>query len=295
MTTRIGTEQLEEYLLQLLREFSAPRTMPVSTPTAPRTAPAPLPTQAPAPAPVPVHTTVPGPAPTPTPGLNQNAQDRTLLIYTIRDIMLDYNQNFHEYQENTRRFIQLIGDINTPPVEQRYSMPSARQAPPPPPQRESTLFSTIRAFLPNLQATRFSDVIVSPSTRDIRNATRSVIYSVNAQFNNTRCPITLEDFIEQEIVTQIRHCGHCFKPSAIQNWFRTNVRCPVCRFDIRETVVNELNNQNDDDNDSTEEDTANSNESNYSNLLGSPVFTVEFPISSWSFPLTSTELSGNDV
>jgi hypothetical protein len=46
----------------------------------------------------------------------------------------------------------------------------------------------------------------------------------------------LEEFHEDDMVCQIRHCGHCFKEDAIRNWFRQKVRCPVCRYDIRDYV-----------------------------------------------------------
>lgn len=32
----------------------------------------------------------------------------------------------------------------------------------------------------------------------------------------------------------IRHCGHRFHCSCIDEWFRQNVHCPVCRHDIRD-------------------------------------------------------------
>lgn len=33
---------------------------------------------------------------------------------------------------------------------------------------------------------------------------------------------------------KIRQCGHVYHRSCILNWFALNVRCPVCRHDIRE-------------------------------------------------------------
>jgi hypothetical protein len=51
------------------------------------------------------------------------------------------------------------------------------------------------------------------------------------------CPITLEDFNEGDVVTQIIHCGHIFQPHSIDNWFQRNVHCPVCRYDIRNTTT----------------------------------------------------------
>lgn len=34
--------------------------------------------------------------------------------------------------------------------------------------------------------------------------------------------------------TRLRHCGHSFHGSCIDQWLQMNPRCPVCRHDIRE-------------------------------------------------------------
>jgi hypothetical protein len=83
----------------------------------------------------------------------------------------------------------------------------------------------------------FRDVLVTPSQIEIDNATTNFVYSSTLRLNNTSCPITLEDFQQGDNVRQIRHCGHTFGEHAIQNWFRQNVRCPVCRYDIRDYVA----------------------------------------------------------
>ena len=78
------------------------------------------------------------------------------------------------------------------------------------------------------------NVVIRPSEEQIRNATRSIIYSPNnTHINNNTCPITLEPFEEQQMLTQIMYCGHVFSQEGISRWFEGNVRCPVCRYDIR--------------------------------------------------------------
>lgn len=84
----------------------------------------------------------------------------------------------------------------------------------------------------------FQNVIISPTSEQLENATETVLYDSNMEFINERCPITLEEFQDNERVTRITHCGHTFGESSIQNWFRTNVRCPVCRFDVRDAPIN---------------------------------------------------------
>ena len=47
----------------------------------------------------------------------------------------------------------------------------------------------------------------------------------------------MERFNSTDIVRRINHCGHIFLPNEFNEWFQGNVRCPVCRFDIRNNVV----------------------------------------------------------
>jgi len=49
----------------------------------------------------------------------------------------------------------------------------------------------------------------------------------------TRCPISLEDFVIGDELCEIRNCRHVFKWTNLQSWFSRHSNCPVCRFDIR--------------------------------------------------------------
>ena len=82
----------------------------------------------------------------------------------------------------------------------------------------------------------FTNVVVRPTEQQIITATRLFEYTDDMTDINNRCPITLEDFQENETVSQIKHCRHTFKEHSIRNWFQNNVRCPVCRYDIRDYV-----------------------------------------------------------
>ena len=48
----------------------------------------------------------------------------------------------------------------------------------------------------------------------------------------------MDDFNDNDMVSVIRHCGHTFHSEHLNNWFRTNSRCPVCRYDIRDYTSN---------------------------------------------------------
>jgi len=52
----------------------------------------------------------------------------------------------------------------------------------------------------------------------------------------------MEDFSDTDMVTIIRPCGHIFHTDMLTNWFRSNCRCPVCRYDIREYSSNSSTN-----------------------------------------------------
>jgi hypothetical protein len=75
---------------------------------------------------------------------------------------------------------------------------------------------------------RSGNVGISPEY--IRLFTNSIQY--DASMNESRCPISLDDFQEGESILQIRGCGHIFKHDSLQNWFQRNHICPVCRLNL---------------------------------------------------------------
>jgi hypothetical protein len=83
------------------------------------------------------------------------------------------------------------------------------------------------------------DVAVSPSQEEITNNTRSVTFNSVINPLNTSCPITLERFEDNTECTQIIGCGHLFTRDGLNQWLRGNVRCPICRYDIRNRGEND--------------------------------------------------------
>lgn len=51
--------------------------------------------------------------------------------------------------------------------------------------------------------------------------------------NQTMCPISQQNFLPEDNILRIRHCGHIFTANRLRQWFRSHSDCPVCRFDIR--------------------------------------------------------------
>jgi ribosome-binding factor A len=82
-----------------------------------------------------------------------------------------------------------------------------------------------------------SSVPVRPTQQQINNASRLVRYDSIQLPNSTSCAISLEPFSSDDTVRQLHHCGHIFFPDEFTQWFSNNVRCPVCRHDIRNNLT----------------------------------------------------------
>ncbi len=113
----------------------------------------------------------------------------------------------------------------------------------------------------NQQINNLQDVIVTPSQEQIDLATSDYIYTERDQVSNPeqRCPISMDEFEIGDTLCRINYCGHIFKKQSLVRWFGTNVRCPVCRFDIRDidTSNNEVVITNDTSSDSSIENIVN--------------------------------------
>lgn len=84
----------------------------------------------------------------------------------------------------------------------------------------------------------FDPIEIYPTQTQIESATRRVRYCDIVTPVNTSCPISLELFNDNDMVTVIRQCGHIFKSEQLNTWFRSNCKCPVCRYDIRDYNTN---------------------------------------------------------
>jgi hypothetical protein len=174
------------------------------------------------------------------------------------DIILQYNKNIRDYNDNMRLYLEVIRN-NQRSIRNNYDYAFYS------PTRRSTnnILSSLFTPLQNtsLQNTSLQDVIVRPTEQQISNATEIIQFNEAISNNNISCPITLDSFVNGENVCRIKHCSHLFKQNALHDWFRRNVRCPVCRYDIRDyqpdvgnTGINIVNNETDDDDDDDVDD-----------------------------------------
>lgn len=243
------------------------------------------------------------------------------LSQTTRDVFIGYNTVINQYNQNITRFLSSMGDhrnsinnLNMQLINSRQSSVFNRNnAPNTSTNNTSTRRRTRNthrepAFrLPifrnnfnfaNLTPT-FEDIIVRPTQEQITNATETLAYTDRINLVNSRCPITMEDFNIGDTISIIRHCGHTFHEDSINNWFRTNVRCPVCRYDIRDysntnNIPSDISSNNISNNTTTELDsgimdeltnqitnlftTAMENQISNSDISQNRIFTVDIPI-----------------
>jgi len=120
---------------------------------------------------------------------------------------------------------------------------SAGSAIPQPPRHQAPIHRPLRTprTFPRAIISRamgnFNDPVnVVATPRQISTATTQRLYENIETPTNDRCPICLEIFQPNSEVTQINNCRHIFNRAELATWFETNVRCPVCRFDIRDHV-----------------------------------------------------------
>ena len=116
----------------------------------------------------------------------------------------------------------------------------------------------------------YDNVPIYPTAEQIASGTRRLLYSNIEEPLNVCCPVTLERFESDTEVLQILGCNHIFNPTSLQRWFQSNVRCPICRYDIRDYVPinNRRRRYNFEDEEETKEETppAYSSESSDSTL-----------------------------
>jgi hypothetical protein len=209
---------------------------------------------------------------------NSNNQIRNLLVQLLNNQnATNSRRNERQYRENNNRNNNRLYLNNRPYIVDyiaQYTFPSGRSN-----QDINSLFN-------NIYNNFMQPVEVFPTQSQIESATRRVRYCDISRPTNTQCPISMDEFNDNDMVTVIRPCGHIFHTEHLMNWFRSNCRCPVCRYDIRDynsnvsteffnnsnqNVVNndsqsERNEENDSSNNSVERNNANTNVSNITNL-----------------------------
>jgi hypothetical protein len=152
------------------------------------------------------------------------------MVDLLREHIQQYHSNMMQYHEMVRGLTALLREMRPSPARPLVSAPFQY------PIFHRT-FSNVRDVATTTPARtpfhrpapeRSGNVGISPEY--IRLFTNSIQY--DASMNESRCPISLDDFQEGESILQIRGCGHIFKHDSLQNWFQRNHICPVCRLNL---------------------------------------------------------------
>ena len=127
-----------------------------------------------------------------------NGRNDFLSVDNVNSIPLEHRANIlHLYMSNELMLISMISQLNRPTEYYTITIPD------------------------NLGGS----VIVRPTPQQIAS-------SLVDGTTTTSCAICQDAISEGGC--QIRQCSHFFHRSCVESWFSLSVRCPVCRFDIRE-------------------------------------------------------------
>jgi hypothetical protein len=91
------------------------------------------------------------------------------------------------------------------------------------------IFRTVATPPPQMS---MEPVRVAPNQLTIDAATTLRLATPEDELN--QCVICQDAYTEGQAIRCITHCTHMFHRMCIDEWFGRNVRCPTCRFDIRD-------------------------------------------------------------
>lgn len=165
--------------------------------------------------------------------------------YTSRGRNNNYNRN--TFFDNRRSSRSGINYNNTTPLVFDYIIPQSNTTT----WTSQNINRNQNDSLQRIFQNFFEPIEVYPTPSQIEAATRIVRYSDILNPRNRACPISLENFNDNEMVSVIRFCSHIFNTEQLNTWFRSNCRCPVCRYDIRTHNRYNLDNLNSNLNQST--------------------------------------------
>lgn len=176
-----------------------------------------------------------------------NNQIRTLLVQLLNRSQRRTETRRWETNLNNIDYTSLTNGINLGYLVGEYTIPRNTERQDRQERQNITRnnnnnrYNTFDIYTQNILDNFLQPVEIYPTQSQIEASTRRVRYCDISRPINTSCPISMEEFNDNDTVTVIRHCGHIFHTDNIMNWFRTNCRCPVCRYDIRDYNSNASN------------------------------------------------------
>ena len=202
-------------------------------------------------------TGLPRTSPTPASSFENNY----FIIRELLSVIREYQQNIRLYNHNLTSLLHLMNNCfygrggrhsnvsfqDTPSTtfgETNDNVPPEPATPAPRRERTTdntnhineTTTSTLLSYILRMPNTNSA---TSPQTSlnntQINARTRIIVY--DSSMNDTRCPISLDDFVPGEEILQINFCGHIFKKNVLLEWFMRNTHCPVCRHNLASVSV----------------------------------------------------------
>jgi hypothetical protein len=96
---------------------------------------------------------------------------------------------------------------------------------------DNDIYRSFYTFIPlSTTQNREQDHLLTES--QIQTATETISYTND--LDETKCPISFEDFTIDENIIKIKNCGHYFKKNSLLNWLKRSSHCPVCRYNLRD-------------------------------------------------------------
>ena len=176
------------------------------------------------------------------PSRNQNNPANPSMRYvnrqldTIYDLMINYNDNMIQYQRNMTQMVSLINMNNSTFQQRLHEIRSDRTTQP---NNRRHVYRNVPSTQRTPQTPLFTNRQNHILTQlEIRNLTTIFTYNntTSAQLSETRCPISLDNFREGDVLCKINGCNHVFKKDNLLNWFRRNSKCPICRFNLHDAL-----------------------------------------------------------
>jgi len=165
---------------------------------------------------------------------NQNMNLILIMLHSLYAHVLQRNRTQDFSDENRQRGFR--GTRNTPWTNflpRRTTEPTL----------ETDLSSLILYLFTNgnpLVNPMRNTTVVPLTSVQIEQSTEMIVY--NAEMGERSCPISMENFEENEPICRIRGCRHIFKREHLMRWLHTSINCPVCRYDLRDFSNNTVNN-----------------------------------------------------
>lgn len=97
----------------------------------------------------------------------------------------------------------------------------------------SRLYGIYSEVLDNVNVDELESVPIIPTQEQVDGATEIIRFGDIQEPQNNLCSISLREFSEDTHVSIIKYCGHIFSPLSLTQHFTFDVRCPLCRYDIR--------------------------------------------------------------